>query len=115
MGTPVPEPNYVASDADYVDYLTELMGGFGVPAFVKDYRRGKQYLMIGLPLTRDTERMTLSDLIYDSADPSGWAVIEEPTEKERRFCDRQRIGIIEASIDQVIAALRRRADRGAVI
>jgi len=27
MGTPIPEANYIASDADYVDYITELMGG----------------------------------------------------------------------------------------
>jgi len=26
MGTPKPEANYIASDADYVDYITELMG-----------------------------------------------------------------------------------------
>ncbi|MGM0594765.1 MAG: SIR2 family protein, partial [Pseudomonadota bacterium] len=26
MGSPQPEANYIASDADYVDYITELMG-----------------------------------------------------------------------------------------
>ena len=28
MGSPVPDQAYIASDADYVDYITELMGGF---------------------------------------------------------------------------------------
>ena len=32
LGTPRPEPTYIASDADFVDYITELMGGFAVPA-----------------------------------------------------------------------------------
>ena len=43
MGTPTPEANYIASDADYVDYITELMGGFAIPDFLKEYRKGKQY------------------------------------------------------------------------
>ena len=40
QGTPFPEPTYIASDADYVDYITELMGGFAVPAFIKKWRQG---------------------------------------------------------------------------
>ena len=35
MGAPKPKPSYIASDADYVDFITELMGGFAVPTFVK--------------------------------------------------------------------------------
>ena len=42
MGAPAPKPCYIASDADYVDYLTELMGGFAVPAFVKTRRRSSR-------------------------------------------------------------------------
>ena len=86
MGSPQPEASYIASDADYVDYLTELMGGFGVPRMFKDYRQQKQYLLLGLSLKRDTERMVLSDLIHGHR--GGWAVIEQPTDKERRFCEK---------------------------
>jgi hypothetical protein len=105
MGSPVPDATYIASDADFVDYLTELMGGFGVPAFVKEYRKGKQYLFLGLRLTRDTERMVLSDLIYASGIPAGWALIPEPTEKERRFCESKGIEIIEADLPDLLAAV----------
>src|SRR5512145_589067 len=56
MGTPKPEPTYIASDADYVDFITELMGGFSIPPEVKELRKGKQYLLMGLRLNRDTER-----------------------------------------------------------
>ncbi|MFZ4537706.1 hypothetical protein [Propionivibrio sp.] len=38
MGTPKPEPSYIASDADYVDFITELMGGFSIPPVVKELR-----------------------------------------------------------------------------
>jgi hypothetical protein len=104
MGSPRPDATYIASDADYVDYITELMGGFAIPSFLKGYRKGKRYLFLGLHMTRDTERMVLSDVIYDSADPTGWALIPQPTDKERRFCRRKGIKIIEANIADLLAA-----------
>jgi hypothetical protein len=103
MGSPLPDTTYIASDADYVDYITELMGGFAIPSFLKEYRKGKQYLFIGLRMTRDTERMVLSDIIYAADEPAGWALIPEPTDKERRFCRKRGIEIIEADIDDLLA------------
>jgi hypothetical protein len=99
MGSPIPDSTYIASDADYVDYITELMGGFALPTFLKEYRKGKQYLFLGLRMNRDTERMVLSDIIYAADQPAGWALIPEPNEKERRFCKKMNIEIIEADID----------------
>ena len=96
MGCPRPQPSYIASDADYVDYITELMGGFSVPSFVKKIRPGKRYLLLGMRLNRDTERMVLSDLIHNAASsPAGWAMIPNPTAKEQRFLDRSGIELIE--------------------
>ena len=104
MGSPIPDATYIASDADYVDYITELMGGFGLPAFLKEYRKNKQYFFIGLPMNRDTERMVLSDIIYAADSPAGWALIEEPNDKERRFCKKMNIEIIEASVVDLLNA-----------
>ena len=98
MGAPRPESSYIASDADYVDYITELMGGFAVPSFVKNLRKDKQYLFIGMRFNRDSERMVMSDLIYGSAKPAGYALIEQPTDKEKRFLKRMGIEIIEADL-----------------
>lgn len=98
MGSPLPDATYIASDADYVDYITELMGGFGIPSFLKEYRKNKQYLFIGLSMNRDTERMVLSDIMYDADSHAGWALIENPTDKERRFCKKMAIEIIEAGM-----------------
>lgn len=103
-GSPLPDPTYIASDADYVDYLSELMGGFAIPDFLKSYRKQKQYLFLGLRMTRDTERMVLSDIIYAAAEPAGWALIPAPNDKERRFCKKKGIEIIEADIDDLLAA-----------
>jgi len=102
MGAPRPESSYIASDADYVDYITELMGGFAVPAFVKTQRLDKRYLLLGMRLNRDTERMVLADLIYGAASPAGWALIEDATDKERRFLKKLGIELIEGNLQQLM-------------
>ncbi|MEY2631358.1 MAG: hypothetical protein RIR00_12 [Pseudomonadota bacterium] len=104
MGTPRPEPSYIASDADYVDFITELMGGFSIPPEIKALRQGKQYLLLGLRLNRDTERMVMADIIYAAAQPAGWVLIPEPTPKERRFCQRIGLEIVEADLFEFIGA-----------
>ena len=104
MGTPRPEGHYIASDADYVDYITELMGGFAIPSFLKQYRPEKQYLFLGMRLTRDSERMVMSDITYGAGSPRGWALIQEPTAKEVRFCKRMQIEIIEADHSELMRA-----------
>lgn len=104
MGTPKPEGHYIASDADYVDFITELMGGFSIPPVVKELRKGKKYLLLGMRLNRDTERMVMSDMIYSAADPAGWVLIPNPTDKERRFCKKQGLELIEADVFDLIGA-----------
>ena len=105
MGTPRPEGHYIASDADYVDYITELMGGFAIPSFLKEYRKNRQYLLLGVRLNRDTERMVLSDMIYSADKPSGWALIPDASKKEQRFCSKLGIEIIDADIANFIEAV----------
>lgn len=104
MGSPLPDPTYIASDADYVDYITELMGGFAIPSFIKDYRKGRQYLLLGLRLNRDTERMVMSDIVYGATTPVGWALIPSPTDKELRFCRRVGIEVIDADVPDLLQA-----------
>jgi hypothetical protein len=104
MGSPRPDATYIASDADYVDYITELMGGFAIPSFLKEYRQQRQYLFLGLRMTRDTERMVLSDIIYGAGEPAGWALMPQPTDKERRFCQTKGIEVVEADVSDLLAA-----------
>ncbi|HXU92713.1 MAG TPA: SIR2 family protein [Gallionella sp.] len=104
LGTPLPESNYIASDADFVDYITELMGGFAIPAFVKRMRQNKRYLLLGLRLNRDTDRMVFSDIIFGADKPAGWALIPHPTDKEKRFLGRLNIEIVNADVADFLAA-----------
>lgn len=106
MGTPLPEPNYIASDADYVDYITELMGGFAIPDFLKAYRKGKQYLFLGVPFNRDSERMVLSDIIYSAKEPiKGWVLNKQPTAKEIRFCEKLGLKIIDMDVKEFLTEI----------
>jgi hypothetical protein len=105
MGTPKPEANFIASDADYVDYITELMGGFAIPDFLKEYRKDKQYLLIGLPLNRDSERMVMSDIIQGAATPKGWVLNKNPTDKELRYCKKIGLEILDASVEDLLSAI----------
>ena len=102
MGSPLPKPSFVASDADFVDYITELMGGFAIPNWLKDYRKNRQYLLLGMRFTRDTERMILSDIIYSASQTAGWAFIPQPTDKERRYLADKNIEIIESDWNELI-------------
>ncbi len=104
MGSPVPEPHFIASDADYVDYITELMGGFGIPVFLKEYRQQKQYVFMGLRLQRDTERMVMADITFAAGEPKGYILLPAASDKEKRFCARQNIEIIEADIPDLLQA-----------
>jgi hypothetical protein len=102
MGTPTPESNYIASDADYVDYITELMGGFAIPDFLKEYRKGKKYLLLGLPLNRDSERMVMSDIVYGADEHKGWFFRKNPTDKEKRFANRMGFELVDADCGDLL-------------
>jgi hypothetical protein len=104
LGTPLPESNYIASDADFVDYITELMGGFAIPSFVKRSRQNKRYLLLGLRLNRDTDRMVFSDVIFGADKPAGWALIPHPTDKEKRYLDRLNVEIVNADVADFLTA-----------
>lgn len=104
LGTPFPEPHYIASDADFVDYITELMGGFAIPGFLKRKRQGLRYLLLGMRLTRDTERMVLADILFGSARPAGWALIPNANDKEKRFLDKLGLECVDADVADFLAA-----------
>ena len=44
MGSTKPEMKFIISDADFVDWLTEAMGGYAMPSILKEHRKNKEYL-----------------------------------------------------------------------
>ena len=104
VGTPLPEASYIASDADYVDYITELMGGFAIPDFLKQLRLNKQYLILGLNFDKDTERMLTSDMIYGAAEPAGWLMSETPSTRDQKFCAQKNLLVLAQPISALLPA-----------
>ncbi len=81
--------------------LTSRLTG-RITATLKTLRQGKRYLLMGLRLNRDTERMVMADIIYAAHTSPGWVLIAEPTAKEERFCARLGLEIIRADIGELI-------------
>lgn len=103
MGSPLPNPSFVISDADYVDWLTEAMGGFAVPKVLKTYRKAKKYLFFGTYFDRDTDRMVANEL---SLDLEGGYVItdKELGKKEKKFIEKHHLEVIQMSLPEFINA-----------
>jgi hypothetical protein len=99
MGSTLPEPSFVISDADYVYWFTEAMGGFAVPVFLKKYRKGKKYLFLGANFSTDTDRMAANELTLDL--DGGYYVKEPPlSKKEEKFLKRHNLTHIPISLEE---------------
>lgn len=105
MGSTVPEMNFIISDADFVDWLTEAMGGYAMPPFLKQYREGKSYLFLGVDFSRDTFRMVANEITLGFQ--GGYVVLEdeEITKKMQKFFSIHHLNVIRANTHQFIKEL----------
>ncbi len=103
MGSTLPEPSFIISDADYVDWLTEAMGGFAVPPTLKSYRKTKKYLFLGTYFDRDTDRMVANEITLDLE--GGYVITDkELGKKEQKFIDKHNLEVIDMSLSEFITA-----------
>jgi len=101
MGSPLPNPSFVISDADYVDWLTEAMGGFALPPILKTYRKAKKYLFLGTYFDRDTDRMVANELTMDLE--GGYVVTDQELgKKEKKFVEKHNLEVINMSLEEFI-------------
>ena len=105
MGSTIPEMNFVISDADFVDWLTEAMGGYAIPPFLKEYKKDKSYLFLGVDLSRDTFRMVAHEMTLALKD--GLVVMnkDELTKKEKKFVATHNLEVINEYIDTYLKSL----------
>jgi len=101
MGSTLPEPTFVISDADYVDWLTEAMGGFAMPPVIKAYRKAKKYLFLGTSFDRDTDRMVANELTMDLE--GGYVITDkELGKKEKKFIEKHNLEVLDMSLEEFI-------------
>ena len=103
----IPEKNFVISDADFVDWLTEAMGGYAIPPFLKEYKEGKSYLYMGVDFGRDTFRMVANEVSLGH--DGGYVLLDKPkdklTKKENKFIDTHNLEIIEEELENFLKEL----------
>jgi hypothetical protein len=96
LGCILPNPNFVISDADFVDWLTEAMGGFAFPIWFKEFRKNKKALFLGTSFSLDTTRMVAREILQEGA--GGVVVKDEPlTKSEVRFFEQQSLTCKDAN------------------
>lgn len=103
LGCVVPEKNFIVSDADFVDWLTEAMGGYAIPPFLKGYKEGKSYLFLGVDFDRDTFRMVANETTLGLKE--GYLVNDKETitKKEEKFLASHKIEKLETSLNTFIS------------
>lgn len=99
MGSTLPTPAFISSDADFVDWLTEAMGGFAMPQDLKEFRKEKQYLFLGLPFDRDTERMVANEMTLGL---KGGVIVYEGEfgKKAQQFADKHQLTQLKMSAQE---------------
>jgi hypothetical protein len=105
MGAMKPDMNFIISDADFVDWLTEAMGGYALPPFLKEYKKEKSYLFLGVDFSRDTFRMVSHEITLGLSDGIVVTKKEELTKKENKFVATHNLEVVKEDIDTFLKAL----------
>jgi hypothetical protein len=105
-GAVTPAANFLVSDSDYVEVLTEIDIQSPIPDVVKERRRGRSFVFLG---TRFDDQMLriFARQITKRAGDHHVAVLERATltRNEGRFLDEAGIGVLDCSLDVAVAAL----------
>jgi len=105
LGCVAPAANYIISDSDYVEVLTEIDIQTPIPEAVQLIRRARSFLFLGCRFATQIERSFARQIMKRSSDRH-WAVIEGPLSKnEARFLTEQNITRIDASLVDFVAGL----------
>ena len=105
-GSISPAKNFLISDADYVEVLTEIDIQTPIPDAVRDRRTGRNFLFIGCRFHDQMLRTYARQITKRSAAPH-YAIVEPDalTKNERRFLVTQGITPIAVPLDRAIEIL----------
>ncbi len=105
MGCMIPAKNFIISDADFVDWLTEAMGGYAMPAFLKEYKKEKSYLFLGVDFSKDTFRMVSNEITLGLKDGIVVADKENLSKKETQFIKKHNLALVRTSVERFLETL----------
>jgi hypothetical protein len=108
LGSVWPERNYLVSDSDFVEVLTEIDIQTPIPEAVQELRRGRSFLFLGCRFSTQLERLFARQIMKRSSEKH-WAILpEEPTRNEARFLDRFNIERIPMSLSEFVTHFSRK-------
>ncbi len=105
LGAVTPAANFLVSDTDFVEVLTEIDIQTPIPVPVQDLRKGRHFLFLGCRFAHQLDRLFARQIMKRSSD-CHWAVLpEEPTRNEARFLSEQNIERIDMPLAEFTEAL----------
>jgi SIR2-like protein len=102
LGSVTPAKNFIVSDSDFVEVLTEIDIQTPIPELVKTLRTGSHFLFMGCRFNHQLTRTYARQVMKRSSDKH-WAVIEGPlTRMEQKFIEEQNITVINMPLAQFV-------------
>lgn len=85
LGSVNPAHNYIVSDSDYVEILTEIDIQTPIPPLVQKIRTGRNFLFVGCRFNNQLDRIFARQIMKRSSDKH-WAIIQgELSKNEAKF------------------------------
>ncbi|MGA2890608.1 MAG: SIR2 family protein [Terracidiphilus sp.] len=108
FGSVWPAHNYLVSDSDFVEVLTEIDIQTPIPACVQEKRKGRSFLFLGCRFSTQLERLFAHQIIKRSSEKH-WAILrEEPTRNEAHFLEEHNIERISMTLDKFVTELSKK-------
>ena len=105
VGGALPASNFLVSDTDYVEVLTEIDIQTPIPPKVMELRTGRHFLFLGCRFNDQLQRTFARQIMKRSSDQH-WAVLPgELTRNELRFLEEQNIQHIDMPLQEFVALL----------
>lgn len=102
LGSNQPAQNYIISDSDYVEVLTEIDIQTPIPPRVQELRSGAHFLFMGCRFNHQLTR-TYARQIMKRSSGQHWAVISGPlTRMEEKFLAEQQINRIDLPLSDFV-------------
>jgi hypothetical protein len=105
LGSVAPAGNFLVSDSDFVEVLTEIDIQTPIPDPVQRRRAGRQFLFLGCRFDEQLGRTFARQVMKRSSDHHYAVLPETPTRNEARFLAQQNIEVLALSLGQFTAAL----------
>ena len=107
LGSVWPAGNFLVSDSDFVEVLTEIDIQTPIPEPVQKLRAGRSFLFLGCRFSTQLERLFAHQIMKRSSDRHWAVLLGELTKNEARFLERYRVERIDVPLSEFVAALER--------